>query len=142
MADAMSTVTDDTKEDVAIDGLDPVYTAKARVLNRAVSQASFAVIDDKIQDIGMGRYQWQLFIVIGFGWAQDNLWPIVTSLILSPIANEFRPGRPPLLTLAQNIGLLAGAMFWGFGCDVFGRKWGFVSSLSTVILLKSMRVIY
>jgi hypothetical protein len=29
----------------------------------------------------MGWYQWQLFIVIGFGWASDNLWPIVTSLI-------------------------------------------------------------
>ena len=32
--------------------LDPVYAAKARVLNKA------------IQDIGMGRYQWQ---VGGFG---------------------------------------------------------------------------
>ena len=49
--------------------IDPVYEAKARVLNRA------------IQDIGMGKYQWQLFIVVGFGWANDNLWPIVTSLI-------------------------------------------------------------
>lgn len=29
----------------------------------------------------MGWYQWQLFIVVGFGWANDNLWPIVTSLI-------------------------------------------------------------
>ncbi|KAI9172527.1 MFS siderochrome iron transporter [Paramyrothecium foliicola] len=93
--------------------LDPVYEAKARVLNRA------------IQDIGMGWYQWQLFIVVGFGWASDNLWPIITSLIFTPIANEFRPSRPPLLTLAQNIGLLAGAIFWGFGCDIFGRKWGF-----------------
>jgi MFS family permease len=73
----------------------------------------------------MGWYQWQLFIVVGFGWANDNLWPIVTSLIFTPIANEFSPSRPPLLTLAQNIGLLAGAMFWGFGCDVFGRKWAF-----------------
>lgn len=35
----------------------------------------------QILDIGMGKYQWQLFIVIGFGWASDNLWPIVTSLI-------------------------------------------------------------
>ena len=34
--------------------LDPVYEAKARVLNRA------------IQDIGMGNYQWQLFVVIGY----------------------------------------------------------------------------
>jgi hypothetical protein len=35
----------------------------------------------QIQEIGMGWYQWQLFIVVGFGWANDNLWPIVTSLI-------------------------------------------------------------
>ncbi|OBT51463.1 hypothetical protein VE04_07407 [Pseudogymnoascus sp. 24MN13] len=93
--------------------IDPVYEAKARVLNHA------------IQEIGMGWYQWQLFIVVGFGWANDNLWPIVTSLIFTPIKNEFNPSKPPLLSLAQNIGLLAGAMFWGFGCDVFGRKWAF-----------------
>ncbi|KFY63340.1 hypothetical protein V496_04025 [Pseudogymnoascus sp. VKM F-4515 (FW-2607)] len=93
--------------------IDPVYEAKARVLNHA------------IQEIGMGWYQWQLFIVVGFGWANDNLWPIVTSLIFTPIKNEFHPSRPPLLSLAQNIGLLAGAMFWGFGCDIFGRKWAF-----------------
>ncbi|PWN43781.1 MFS general substrate transporter [Ceraceosorus guamensis] len=93
--------------------LDPVYEAKARVLNRA------------IQEIGMGRYQWQLFVVVGFGWASDNLWPIVTSLIFTPISNEFNPDRPPLLTLAQNIGLLVGAVFWGFGADIFGRRWAF-----------------
>ncbi|CAE7213630.1 hypothetical protein PTNB85_07026 [Pyrenophora teres f. teres] len=93
--------------------LDPVYEAKAKVLNKA------------IQDIGMGRYQWQLFVVIGFGWAMDNLWPTVTSLILTPITNEFHPTQPPFLSLAQNIGLLVGAVFWGFGCDIFGRRWAF-----------------
>jgi len=67
----------------------------------------------------------QLFIVIGFGWAMDNLWPIVTSLIFTPITNEFNPTRPPLLSLSQNIGLLFGAVFWGFGCDIFGRRWAF-----------------
>ncbi|CAK7231083.1 hypothetical protein SCUCBS95973_007792 [Sporothrix curviconia] len=97
--------------------VDPVYAAKAQVLNQAV------------QAIGMGRYQWQLFGVVGFGWASDNLWPIVTSLIFTPITNEFNPARPPLLTLAQNLGLLAGAVFWGFGCDVFGRRWAFNATL-------------
>lgn len=89
------------------------YTAKATALNRA------------IQDIGMGRYQWQLFVVIGFGWASDNLWPIVVSLIMPPVSYEFSAPRPPLLTLAQNIGLLVGALLWGFGCDIFGRRWAF-----------------
>ncbi|OZJ02111.1 hypothetical protein BZG36_05280, partial [Bifiguratus adelaidae] len=68
---------------------------------------------------------WQLFGVIGFGWASDNLWPIVTSLIFTPVTNEFTPSKPPLLTLSQNIGLLVGALFWGFGCDIFGRRWAF-----------------
>ncbi|KAI9743458.1 MAG: hypothetical protein M1818_002770 [Claussenomyces sp. TS43310] len=97
--------------------IDPVYEAKARVLNHAV------------QEIGMGWYQWQLFMVVGFGYGADNFWPIITSLILAPIAKEFSVSRPPLLTLAQNIGLLAGAVFWGFGCDLFGRKLGFTLTL-------------
>lgn len=89
---------------------DPVYEAKAHLLNNA------------IQEIGMGKYQWQLFVVIGFGWAADNMWPIITSLILTPVANEFNVSRPPMLSLSQNIGLLVGAIFWGFGCDIFGRR--------------------
>ena len=36
--------------------IDPVYQAKARVLNNA------------IQEIGMGKYQIHLFICAGFGW--------------------------------------------------------------------------
>src|SRR4051812_24990597 len=90
---------------------DPVFEAKARVLNRA------------LQAIGMGRYQWQLFVVVGSGGASDTLCPIFTSLILPAVATEFSPQHAPLLTLAQNVGLLAGAIFWGFGCDIFGRRW-------------------
>ena len=52
-------------------------------------------------------------------------WPISTSLIFTAVTNEFRPSHPPLLTLSQNIGLLFGAVFWGFGCDIFGRRWAF-----------------
>lgn len=53
---------DHAPKSVLEDGsLDPVYAAKARVLNKA------------IQEIGMGRYQWQLFIVIGFGWAMVGI---------------------------------------------------------------------
>lgn len=111
--DSFSTAMADVAAPPVLKGIDPVYEAKANVLNVA------------IQEIGMGRYQWQLFVVVGFGWASDNLWPIVTSLILTPVKTEFRVSRPPLLSLAQNIGLLFGAMFWGFGCDLFGRRLAF-----------------
>jgi MFS family permease len=36
--------------------------------------------------------------------------------------------------LAQNIGLLAGAIFWGFGCDIFGRRWAFNLTLGLTAL--------
>lgn len=77
----------------------------------------------------MGAYQWQLFTVVGFGWASDNPWPIAMSLILVPVGNEFAEKYPPLLTLSQNVGFFAGAMVWGFACDVFGRKWPFSLTL-------------
>ena len=43
------------------DAVDPLYARKAHILNAA------------IQKIGMGRYQWRLFCVAGFGWAADNV---------------------------------------------------------------------
>ncbi|KAI0712387.1 MFS general substrate transporter [Earliella scabrosa] len=93
-------------------GIDPVYQAKARLLNEA------------LQDIGMGKYQWYLFMVAGFGWFADNLWPIVTGLIFDPVVKEFG-FHGEFLKLGQNIGLLVGAAFWGVGSDVWGRKWCF-----------------
>ncbi|TRM60728.1 major facilitator superfamily domain-containing protein [Schizophyllum amplum] len=94
------------------DTIDPVYLAKAHLLNRA------------LQDIGMGRYNWWVFVVTGFGWLADNLWPIVTGLILTPVVNEF-VFDGPFLKLAQNIGLLVGAVFWGVGADIWGRRVSF-----------------
>ncbi|KAI8457666.1 sugar transporter-like protein [Phakopsora pachyrhizi] len=108
-----SQIEDSGKTNAEDDRIDAGYKAKASILNAA------------IQEIGMGKYQWHLFTVVGFGWASDNLWPIVTSLILAPIAKEFNVSHSPLLTLAQSIGLLGGALLWGFGCDLFGRKLSF-----------------
>ncbi|OSC97469.1 MFS general substrate transporter [Trametes coccinea BRFM310] len=109
-AHAIHVETHDIFEDDS--GVDPVYQVKARILN------------DAIQEIGMGKYQWYLFIVAGFGWFSDNLWPIVTGLILDPVVNEFN-FQGPFLKLGQNIGLLVGAAFWGVASDVWGRKWCF-----------------
>ncbi|KAG9217641.1 hypothetical protein CCMSSC00406_0003670 [Pleurotus cornucopiae] len=114
------------------DAIDPVYQAKARLLNEA------------IQEIGMGRYQasywsptskatiftsyilrqWSLFLVAGFGWFADSVWPLLSGLILAPVLSEFS-FNGPFLSLAANIGLLVGAVVWGVGCDIWGRRWSF-----------------
>ena len=47
---------------------------------------------------------------------------IVTGLILTPVVNEFDV-LGPWLKLAQNLGLLVGAAFWGVSSDVWGRRY-------------------
>lgn len=109
----MIAILGDTESIDAHDGsLDPTYVAKAKILN------------DAFREIGMGRYQWHLFIVTGFGWLSDNLWPIVTGLIFTPVVNEFA-FQGPFLKLGQNVGLLVGAVVFGVGSDIWGRKLSF-----------------
>jgi hypothetical protein len=43
------------------EGLKPAFLAKANILNKV------------IQDIGFGRYQYELFFSGGFGWFADNV---------------------------------------------------------------------
>ncbi|KAI0691072.1 MFS general substrate transporter [Cytidiella melzeri] len=112
-ADDNSPYRNSAYSDLYEDGtVDPVYQAKAKLLNGA------------IQEIGMGRYQWYLFVVAGFGWFADSVWPLIGGLILSPVVAEFN-FRGPFLSLAMNIGLFVGAVFWGLGCDIWGRRWSF-----------------
>ncbi|EPX72159.1 membrane transporter [Schizosaccharomyces octosporus yFS286] len=97
---------------------DQVYLAKSRILSQA------------IDELGFGKYQWALLFIAGFGWMSDNSWPVVTSLILSRLneVNGVHPPTPkdaPFLTLAQNLGFLAGASFWSISSDIFGRLWAF-----------------
>ncbi|EJF60265.1 MFS general substrate transporter [Dichomitus squalens LYAD-421 SS1] len=96
--------------------VDPVYQARARVLNAA------------LQEIGMGKYQWWLFVVAGFGLLADSCWSLIGGLILSPVVNEFQ-FNTPFLALAQNIGVLVGASFWGFSYDIWGRRLLFNTTL-------------
>jgi hypothetical protein len=63
----------------------------------------------------------------------------MTGLILSPTVNEFHYNEP-YLSLATNMGLLVGAIFWSFGCDIWGRKW--VATLHAIPSLCSFGVSY
>lgn len=87
------------------------------------------LVTNAIDDIGFGRYQFGLFIVAGFGWFADNAWPVATSYILQRLVEvdkvHYPVGRAPYLTLAQNLGLLAGALFWSLSADIIGRRWAF-----------------
>lgn len=87
------------------------------------------LVTKSIDEMGFGRYQTGLFFVAGFGWFADNAWPTATSYILLRLVEvdkvHYPTGRAPYLTLAQNLGLLAGALVWSLSADIIGRRWAF-----------------
>ena len=63
-------------EDVAASGHDSTYDCKL-FLEPERPEADSRIVKSKvinkaIQDIGMGRYNWELFILCGFGWCADK----------------------------------------------------------------------
>ncbi|KAF3021436.1 hypothetical protein E8E14_006188 [Neopestalotiopsis sp. 37M] len=91
------------------------YELKSKLINKA------------IQDIGMGKYNWQLFVLCGFGWFADNLWMQGISLTLPSLSQEFdiSEKRVRYTTSALFVGLCIGSFFWGIGADILGRRVAF-----------------
>ncbi|KAL4804061.1 major facilitator superfamily domain-containing protein [Aspergillus unguis] len=109
----------DVEAGVVAGGHDTVYDRKAKIINRA------------IQDIGMGRYQWGLFVLCGFGWIADNLWLQGVALTLTPLSMEFgvTENESRFATCALFVGLIVGASFWGIASDIIGRRPAFNCTL-------------
>lgn len=47
------------------------------------------LINREIDSHGMGRYQWYIWFLCGFGYLLDLLWAQAFGLVLSPIQQEF-----------------------------------------------------
>ncbi|CAI6091745.1 hypothetical protein V2G26_003764 [Clonostachys chloroleuca] len=103
-------------------GADAVYEAKISILNEALI------------DIGMGPFQWKMFMMTGFGWFLDQLWMQAVTNIQPPVKLEFNVERIAFLSVAKYSGLLVGASFWPMTADFIGRKLAFnVTLLITAI---------
>ena len=53
-----------------------------------VSEKKCRLIDHEIDAMGMGRYQWILWSLCGFGYLLDLLWAQAFNLILTPLEQE------------------------------------------------------
>ncbi|KAF2765519.1 sugar transporter [Teratosphaeria nubilosa] len=104
--------------------------AKGTIANTPYDRKAY-VVNLAIQDIGMGRYQWQLFALCGFGWFADNFWIQGVALTLNALSDVFGVGMTGVryTTLSLFVGLCVGASFWGVTSDVVGRRLAFNCTL-------------
>lgn len=68
--------------------------------------ASMTPLDAALEKIGMGRYQYQLLVLCGLGWAMDNMTLQTVSVILPRVQEHFQVGD-------RYIGLLSTSIFAG-----------------------------
>ncbi|KAF2767988.1 MFS general substrate transporter [Teratosphaeria nubilosa] len=85
------------------------------------------LINHEIDNNGMGRYQWCIWFLCGFGYLLDLLWAQAFGLVLSPLEQElgFPGDKSGNISVAFSSGLTAGAFVWGVLVDIVGRRWAF-----------------
>lgn len=95
--------------------------------------ASATTIDEAIERIGVGKFQWRLFFINGFTWAADAMEVLIAGFVIPGIMALWLLSREEaaLVATATFVGMFIGA--WGFGslADRIGRQRIF---LLTVIL--------
>ncbi|KAF2233167.1 MFS general substrate transporter [Viridothelium virens] len=85
------------------------------------------LINREIDSHGMGRYQWYIWSLCGFGYMLDLLWAQAFGLVLGPLQQELGFGNAESgnISTSFNSGLTAGAFVWGVLVDIIGRQWAF-----------------
>ncbi|KAJ5913552.1 hypothetical protein N7504_002435 [Penicillium tannophilum] len=83
-----------------------------------------------MEEIGMGKFQWKLFVITGFGWIVDNFASQGIGSVQPPIEQEFSDiTKISYSSVAYYVGLIIGASFWGLSSDLIGRKPAFNCTL-------------
>lgn len=82
---------------------------------RTVYEKKAILVNKELASQGMGKYQWMIFFLCGFGYFLDLLWAQAFGLILASIQQEFgfSDGELGNLGTAFGAGLTGGAAFWG-----------------------------
>ncbi|GAA5967349.1 hypothetical protein JCM8115_006115 [Rhodotorula mucilaginosa] len=102
------------------EGIDAHFMAKAQVIN------------ESLEECGMGRFQWELFMSAGFGYFSDNIWLQSIAIVMPYVAIEDHFPDYPMIrmaTFALYMGLIPGALLWGMTADVIGRRIAWNSTL-------------
>ncbi|KAE8319427.1 major facilitator superfamily domain-containing protein [Aspergillus transmontanensis] len=86
-------------------------------------------INNAIETIGMGRYQWQLMVSCGFGFIADQMLLVSISLVMPQASKEFGPRYGTLLSATQYAGLGVGAVVYGLMADFTGRRLAWQTSI-------------
>lgn len=94
----------------------------------AVLAKKMKLINNTIDEIGFTPYHLKLFFLNGMGYATDSQLLLIEGSVRTYVNYQFGY-EFPISNEALVIGGIVGAVFWGFGADIIGRRVAFNCSL-------------
>lgn len=105
----------------------------ATIASAPVTSPATTTVDDVIERIGIGRFQWRLLFANGLVWAADAMEVLIIGFVLPAITQLWglSTQQAGFVGAATFAGMFVGAFGWGRIADTFGRRRVF---LLTVVL--------
>ncbi|XP_068609303.1 synaptic vesicle 2-related protein-like [Brachionichthys hirsutus] len=88
-------------------------------------------VDDALETIGFGKFQWKLSLLTGLSWTADAMEIMIISILGPQLRCEWRlPSyKVALMTSAVFVGICISSPLWGHVFDTFGRRVGLIMSM-------------
>jgi MFS family permease len=96
-----------------------------------------ALLDRALEEMGFGKFQIILLTVVSFGTFVDASETALISIVYPQLQSSWGASYEDLALIGSltSVGMMFGAMFWGFMSDTFGRKAIYVITLILVSIL-------
>ena len=93
-------------------------------------------IDDILDDIGLRLFHLKVILILGLLYITDSLEVSMLSIILPSIKSQWNISSflAGVLTISISAGMIVGSWFWGWVCDKYGRKRGFIGSATFIVV--------
>ncbi|XP_062874029.1 synaptic vesicle 2-related protein [Trichomycterus rosablanca] len=89
------------------------------------------MVEDAVEAIGFGPFQWKLSVLTGLSWMADAMEMMILSILAPQLHCEWRlpSWEVALLTSVVFIGMMLSSSLWGNISDKYGRKTGLKMSV-------------
>ncbi|CAB3981137.1 synaptic vesicle 2-related -like [Paramuricea clavata] len=93
-------------------------------------------IDDILDDIGLRLFHLKVILILGLLNITDSLEVSMLSIILPSIKSHWNISSflAGVLTISISAGMIVSSWFWGWVCDKYGRKRGFIGSATFIVV--------
>jgi len=91
-------------------------------------------IEDAVEQLGFGKFQFNLSILTGMAWMADAMELMILSIIAPALRCEWKLStvKEAFISTVVFIGMMCSSSPWGAICDKFGRRNGLILTVSWV----------